>query len=201
MPRTPVEAPRPTQTAEQAADARRSRRSAVLVQVREEVFAWVKTLTSAAVYATLIVTFGFQVARVEGQSMAPTLHDQDRLIVNKLAYLLDAPQVGDVVMLIYPVSPDKSFVKRIVAEPFSCAASLFRRRPRAGVKFRHRHPAGGRIVIHNDAEYARRAVAVDCNRHACIGQDHGISAVRAARIASTSKPAAPSSAKIGQRFL
>jgi signal peptidase I len=117
MPRTPVEAPRPTQTAEQAADARRSRRSAVLVQVREEVFAWVKTLTSAAVYATLIVTFGFQVARVEGQSMAPTLHDQDRLIVNKLAYLLDAPQVGDVVMLIYPVSPDKSFVKRIVAEP------------------------------------------------------------------------------------
>ena len=31
--------------------------------------AWLKTLFSAAVYATLIVTFGFQVARVEGQSM------------------------------------------------------------------------------------------------------------------------------------
>ena len=45
---------------------------------------------SAAVYATLIVTFGFQVARVEGQSMAPTLADQDRLIVNKLAYRLGA---------------------------------------------------------------------------------------------------------------
>ncbi|NQW04779.1 MAG: signal peptidase I [Acidobacteria bacterium] len=85
--------------------------------VGEEMFAWVKTLTSAGVYATLIVTFGFQVARVEGQSMAPTLEDQDRLIVNKLAYLLDAPQVGDVVMLIYPKSPDKSFVKRVVAEP------------------------------------------------------------------------------------
>ena len=51
----------------------------------DEFFAWVKTLASAAVYATLIVTFGFQVARVEGQSMAPTLADQDRLIVNKLA--------------------------------------------------------------------------------------------------------------------
>ena len=51
---------------------------------RDEFFAWVRTLASAAVYATLIVTFGFQIARVEGQSMAPTLADQDRLIVNKL---------------------------------------------------------------------------------------------------------------------
>ncbi len=117
MPRSPVPVPPSLPSPEQAAEARRHRRSALLSQVREEVFAWVKTLTSAAVYATLIVTFGFQVARVEGQSMAPTLQDQDRLIVNKLAYLLDSPQVGDVVMLIYPKSPDKSFVKRIVAEP------------------------------------------------------------------------------------
>ncbi len=55
-------------------------------RVVEEIIAWLKTLASAAVYATLIVTFGFQVARVEGHSMAPTLADQDRLIVNKLAY-------------------------------------------------------------------------------------------------------------------
>jgi hypothetical protein len=42
-------------------------------RVVEELVAWLKTLASAAVYATLIVTFGFQVARVEGHSMAPTL--------------------------------------------------------------------------------------------------------------------------------
>ena len=78
--------------------------------------AWVKTLASAAVYATLIVTFGFQVARVEGQSMAPTLADQDRLIVNKLAYRLADPPRGDIVMLYYPLNPDKSFVKRVIAE-------------------------------------------------------------------------------------
>ena len=53
-----------------------------LAQIRDEIVAWLKTLVSAAVYAVLIVTFGFQVARVEGQSMAPTLEDQDRLIVN-----------------------------------------------------------------------------------------------------------------------
>jgi signal peptidase I len=85
-------------------------------RVGEELLAWLKTLASAAVYATLIVTFGFQVARVEGQSMAPTLADQDRLIVNKLAYRIGTPQVGDIVMLYYPLNPDKSFVKRVIAE-------------------------------------------------------------------------------------
>jgi signal peptidase I len=86
-----------------------------LDRVVEEIVAWLKTLASAAVYATLIVTFGFQVARVEGQSMAPTLADQDRLIVNKLAYRIGEPQVGDIVMLYYPLRPEKSFVKRVIA--------------------------------------------------------------------------------------
>jgi signal peptidase I len=87
-----------------------------LNRVGEELVAWLKTLASAAVYATLIVTFGFQVARVEGMSMAPTLQDQDRLIVNKLAYRIGDPKVGDIVMLYYPLKPEKSFVKRIIAE-------------------------------------------------------------------------------------
>ena len=86
-------------------------------RLADEFVAWTKTLFSAAVYATLIVTFGFQVARVEGHSMAPTLSNNDRLIVNKAAYLpwIGKPQVGDVVMLRYPNQPDKSFVKRVIA--------------------------------------------------------------------------------------
>jgi signal peptidase I len=74
-----------------------------------------QTLVSAAVYATLIVTFGFQVARVDGQSMAPTLEDHDRLIVNKLVYEVGEPRPGDIVMLYYPVNPEKMFVKRVIA--------------------------------------------------------------------------------------
>ena len=87
-----------------------------LRQVRDELVVWAKTLVSAAIYATLIVTFIAQVARVEGQSMAPTLADQDRLIVNKLAYRLADPRRGDIVMLYYPIDPNKSFVKRVIAE-------------------------------------------------------------------------------------
>jgi len=82
----------------------------------DEFMAWVRVFASAAVYATLIVTFLFQVARVDGQSMAPTLEDRDRLIVNKLAYRIGEPQRGDIVMLYYPLDPDKSYVKRVIAE-------------------------------------------------------------------------------------
>jgi signal peptidase I len=71
---------------------------------------------SAAVYATVIVTFGVQVARVDGQSMAPTLEDHDRLIVSKLVYSLGDPRPGDIVMLYYPRDPAKMFVKRVIAE-------------------------------------------------------------------------------------
>lgn len=78
---------------------------------------WLQTLASAAVYATLIVTFGFQVAGVEGRSMEPTLQDEDRLVVNKLAYQLHDPEIGDIVMLLHPTNPDQSLVKRIVAAP------------------------------------------------------------------------------------
>jgi signal peptidase I len=100
----------------QATSALTPARRNTWVVVRDELIAWVRTLASAAVYATLIVTFVFQVARVEGLSMAPTLQDQDRLIVNKLLYWISQPRRGDIVMLYYPVNPDKSFVKRVIAE-------------------------------------------------------------------------------------
>ena len=87
-----------------------------LSRLGHEVLSGVQTLLSAAVYATLIVTFGFQVARVDGLSMAPTLEDHDRLIVNKLVYELGDPRPGDIVMLYYPLNPEKMFVKRVIAK-------------------------------------------------------------------------------------
>ena len=85
-------------------------------RIGHEIVSGAQTLLSAAVYATLIVTFCVQVARVDGLSMAPTLDDQDRLIVNKLVYQFGDPRPGDIVMLYYPVDPDKMFVKRVIAQ-------------------------------------------------------------------------------------
>jgi signal peptidase I len=72
-------------------------------------------VVSADVGWTAFRELAFQVARIEGSAMSPTLRDQDRLIINKLAYQFGAPQVGDVVMMQYPKDPTRSFVKRIIA--------------------------------------------------------------------------------------
>ena len=61
-------------------------------------------------------TFVFQAARVQGAAMGPTIMDQDRLIVNRLTYRYTDPRVGDIVMLNYPLNPERSFVKRVIAE-------------------------------------------------------------------------------------
>jgi signal peptidase I len=64
----------------------------------------------------VIRTFGYQIARVEGQAMASTILDQDRLVVEKWRYLSSPPRRGDIVMLLYPLRPDRSFVKRVIGE-------------------------------------------------------------------------------------
>src|SRR4029450_11568297 len=76
------------------------------------IFATVLTLLALDVAVRFFWTsFVFQVARVEGHAMSPTLNDQDRLIVNKVAFRLRDPRAEDIVMLYYPIDPDKVFVK------------------------------------------------------------------------------------------
>ena len=112
----PIEVVTPAGTSELAPAGARVAAPSAWQRIATEVATGVQTLFSAAVYATLIVTFGFQVARVDGLSMAPTLEDHDRLIVNKLVYELGDPRPGDIVMLYYPLNPEKMFVKRVIAK-------------------------------------------------------------------------------------
>ncbi len=78
--------------------------------------AGVPLLLFAVLLFTVATTFVIQSVRVEGHAMAPALEDQDRAFVNKLAYRLGNPKRGDIVMFYYPLKPEKSFVKRVIAE-------------------------------------------------------------------------------------
>ena len=69
-----------------------------------------------AMSGVVLRTFGYQAARVEGSAMASTILDRDRLIVEKWRYLSEPPRRGDIVMLRYPLKPEKSFVKRVIGE-------------------------------------------------------------------------------------
>ncbi len=124
VPSTPAETPSTRDAPQLHVPSAASRPYFPVSRIAEELVSWFKTLASAAVYATLIVTFVGQVARVDGSSMLPTLHDQDRLIVNKLAYRWHRPQIGDIVMVASPEEPDKMLVKRVVAGPGDLVRSV-----------------------------------------------------------------------------
>ena len=49
--------------------------------------------------------------------MEPTLRSGQYLVINKLAYVADEPQRGDIVVLRFPRDPRRDFIKRIVALP------------------------------------------------------------------------------------
>lgn len=54
---------------------------------------------------------------VSGESMYPTFHDKDYLIIDEISYRLGKPDRGDVIVFRYPLQPDRFFIKRIIALP------------------------------------------------------------------------------------
>jgi signal peptidase I len=81
------------------------------------VFLWLRDLLVSAAISVLIITFLYQPVRVEGTSMLPRLEDRDRLFINKFVYHIESIQRGDVVVFHYPLDPEKSYIKRVIALP------------------------------------------------------------------------------------
>jgi signal peptidase I len=71
----------------------------------------------AVLFCFFFVTFIGQAFRVEGTSMQPLLEHGERIIVNKLVYRYYKVERGDVVVFWYPLDPQISFIKRVVALP------------------------------------------------------------------------------------
>jgi len=80
---------------------------------------WLRELLEAVLPALVIVlvvnVFLAQATRVEGQSMDPTLHDRQRIVIEKLTYRFRPPGRGEIVVLRRP-QPDP-LIKRVVGLP------------------------------------------------------------------------------------
>lgn len=78
-------------------------------------------LIKFAVIALIIVIpirmFIAQPFVVSGESMFPTFHDGEYLIVDELSYLLGSPHRGDVIIFRYPGDTKRFFIKRIIGMP------------------------------------------------------------------------------------
>ncbi len=73
---------------------------------------WVIAIVIAVLVATVVREYVFTLVKVQGQSMEPSLHNNDRLYVNRFFY---TPEKGDVV--IFEPASDKNhpYVKRVIA--------------------------------------------------------------------------------------
>ncbi len=85
--------------------------------VAREIFNWVITLVACILIAKMINSFVIVNARVPSASMENTIMTNDRLIANRLAYVFDEPERGDVVVFEAPDEPDKLFIKRVIGIP------------------------------------------------------------------------------------
>lgn len=65
----------------------------------------------------VIINLAVQNYDVDGPSMEPTLHNGERIMVDKVSYRFHAPQRGDIIVFIAPPNPQEDFVKRIIGVP------------------------------------------------------------------------------------
>jgi signal peptidase I len=86
-----------------------------LVKSKNEVFEWAKALLIAAVLVFLIRWLAFTPFIVDGESMLPNFHNEERMIVNKLIYDFRDPKRFEVIVFLAPEGKD--FIKRVIGLP------------------------------------------------------------------------------------
>ncbi len=86
-----------------------------LAKKKNEFWEWIKALVIAVLLAAVIRYFLFAPIVVDGLSMMPTLHDQDRMIVSKFSYKIGEPERFDIIVFHAP--EEKDYIKRVIGLP------------------------------------------------------------------------------------
>ena len=85
---------------------------------KKEVIEWAKVIVTALVFAFIITQF-IRPTLVKGESMYPTLVENDYLIINRMAYKFGEPKDGDIIVfktnLLQDDGKPKDLVKRVIA--------------------------------------------------------------------------------------
>lgn len=87
----------------------------------KNVLAFIWEIAKIVIIALVIVIpiryFIFQPFFVRGQSMEPSFHNGDYLIIDEISYRVNDPKRGDVVVFKYPKDPSQRYIKRIIGLP------------------------------------------------------------------------------------
>jgi len=84
-------------------------------RAKSETMEWLKAVLIALLLAILIRYFLFAPIVVEGQSMMPTLHHTDRMIVNKIGYTIGEPKRFDII--VFHATEEQDYIKRVIGLP------------------------------------------------------------------------------------
>lgn len=82
---------------------------------KSETFEWLKAILLAVVIAGGVRTFVFSPIIVDGQSMMPTLQNEDKMIINKFNYRFEEPEGFDIV--VFHAKEDDDYIKRVIGLP------------------------------------------------------------------------------------
>jgi len=85
--------------------------------ILREIADWLISLGFAVLLFFVIREFIFRTAHVDGSSMLPTLEHGDMVVLNRFAYVIGNPRVGDIVAFPPAEKPGEFYIKRIVAAP------------------------------------------------------------------------------------
>lgn len=81
---------------------------------------WIKTILISVVIALVITAF-FRPTLVKGYSMYPTISEYDYLIINRMPYITNEPQYGDIIVFktnqLTVDGEKKDLIKRIIGLP------------------------------------------------------------------------------------
>ncbi|SDW00554.1 signal peptidase I [Marininema mesophilum] len=81
----------------------------------DEAWEWLQALAIAVVLALIIRELVFSPFSVSGSSMMSTVHDKDKVVVNKLIYRISDIKVNDVV--VFEAPEKKDYIKRVIGLP------------------------------------------------------------------------------------
>jgi signal peptidase I len=81
----------------------------------KKTFEVAKSIAISLVIAIFIINFIFQIVIVSGESMIPTLKNNDKLILEKVSYRITSPKKNDIVVIRYPADIRERIIKRVIA--------------------------------------------------------------------------------------
>ncbi|HEY8888855.1 MAG TPA: signal peptidase I [Clostridium sp.] len=83
--------------------------------MKRKFFEVAKSIAISLIIAVFMINYIFQIVIVSGESMVPTLQNNDKLILEKVSKLITSVKRNDIVVIKYPADISQRLIKRVIA--------------------------------------------------------------------------------------